>query len=220
MFHPASRLQLARGSEGCDLPGRASAPWHHGERRMTWLARVRHNSDLETLEHVPGRASGFLVTRVRGSEAWISTFSSSVQAWPERVSPRPCAAPACVRRDRDAATQSRRGLGMPASTRSVRATPPFCRRSALGTSRSRPHRAGIPDMQIRGDDGGRIDFSSYDSGLGELAWIVESGLCSVNCGNHQRQHNVKLLCPAVPASLARDDEKSAFSSGRSPARRG
>ena len=37
--------------------------------------------------------------------------------------------------------------------------------------------APVYDMQIRGDDGGRIDFSSYDSGLGELAWIVAS--CSV-----------------------------------------
>ena len=26
----------------------------------------------------------------------------------------------------------------------------------------------------------------------------------------KRQHNVKLLCPAVPASLARDDEKSSI----------
>lgn len=71
--------------------------------------------------------------------------------------------------------------------------------------------APVYDMQIRGDDGGRIDFSSYDSGLGELAWIVESGLMQRELWEIiKRQHNVKLLCPAVPASLARDDEKSSI----------
>ena len=36
--------------------------------------------------------------------------------------------------------------------------------------------APVHDMEIHGDAGGRLDFSAYDSGLRELAWIVESSL--------------------------------------------
>lgn len=69
--------------------------------------------------------------------------------------------------------------------------------------------APVYDMEIRGDDGGRLDFSSYDCGLGELAWIVESGLMQRELWEIvKRQHNVKLLCPAVPASLVRNEDQA------------
>ena len=36
--------------------------------------------------------------------------------------------------------------------------------------------APVYDMEIHGDAGGRLDFSAYDCGLRELAWILESSL--------------------------------------------
>ncbi|MDX5363793.1 MAG: UbiH/UbiF family hydroxylase, partial [Pseudazoarcus pumilus] len=65
---------------------------------------------------------------------------------------------------------------------------------------SRVH--AVDGMAIRGDAGGALDFSAYDAGLPELAWIVESSLMHLELWESlRRQHNVELLCPAVPASL-------------------
>lgn len=60
----------------------------------------------------------------------------------------------------------------------------------------------VEGMAIRGDAGGRLDFTAYDAGLGELAWIVESSLMHCELWETlRRQHNVELLCPAVPMEL-------------------
>ncbi|WP_374265818.1 UbiH/UbiF family hydroxylase [Zoogloea sp.] len=66
--------------------------------------------------------------------------------------------------------------------------------------------APVYDMEIHGDAGGRLDFSAYDSGLRELAWILESSLMQQELWETvKRQHNVTLVCPASPAALAIDD---------------
>ncbi len=66
--------------------------------------------------------------------------------------------------------------------------------------------APVHDMEIHGDAGGRLDFSAYDSGLRELAWILESSLMQLELWETvKRQHNVTLVCPAEPAALAIDD---------------
>ena len=66
--------------------------------------------------------------------------------------------------------------------------------------------APVYDMEIHGDAGGRLDFSAYDSGLRELAWILESSLMQLELWETvKRQNNVTLICPASPAALAIDD---------------
>jgi len=68
----------------------------------------------------------------------------------------------------------------------------------LDTERISPIRA----MQVHGDGGGRIDFSAYESGVSELAWILESSLMARELWeNAKRQSNLTLLCPGHPASL-------------------
>lgn len=63
----------------------------------------------------------------------------------------------------------------------------------------------IYDMEIHGDAGGQLDFSAYDCGLRELAWIVESSLMQNELWETvKRQHNVTLLCPAEPQALTLD----------------
>lgn len=65
--------------------------------------------------------------------------------------------------------------------------------------------APVYDMHICGDAGGRLDFSAYDCGLGELAWIVESSLMQRELWETiKRQHNLTLMCPARPAALTVD----------------
>lgn len=67
----------------------------------------------------------------------------------------------------------------------------------------------VEAMQIRGDAGGELNFSAYEAGLGELAWIVESSLMHVELWETvRRQHNVQLLCPARPAQLDFDDSSA------------
>ncbi len=60
----------------------------------------------------------------------------------------------------------------------------------------------VYDMDIRGDADGRLGFSAYDSGVDQLAWIVESGLMQRELWETvKRQGNVTLFCPAQPQSL-------------------
>jgi 2-polyprenylphenol 6-hydroxylase len=64
----------------------------------------------------------------------------------------------------------------------------------------------VHDMAIFGDHGGRLDFSAYACGLGELAWILEAGLMQRELWETiKRQHNVTLLCPAEPTRLELED---------------
>ncbi|MDK9705072.1 MAG: UbiH/UbiF family hydroxylase [Sulfuritalea sp.] len=58
-------------------------------------------------------------------------------------------------------------------------------------------------MEIHGDAGGRLDFSAYESGVSELAWILESSLIQRELWETvKRQGNLRLLCPARPQALA------------------
>jgi ubiquinone biosynthesis UbiH/UbiF/VisC/COQ6 family hydroxylase len=67
--------------------------------------------------------------------------------------------------------------------------------------------SAIRDMEIYGDAGGRMDFSAYDAGVSELAWIVEASLMQRELWETaRRQGNVTLLCPAVPRRLTFDDD--------------
>lgn len=60
----------------------------------------------------------------------------------------------------------------------------------------------VYDMAIRGDAAGRLDFSAWDSGVGELAWIVESGIMQRALWEAvRRQDNVTPFCPAQPQRL-------------------
>lgn len=60
----------------------------------------------------------------------------------------------------------------------------------------------VTAMDVRGDAGGRIGFSAYDTGVTELAWIVESSLMACELWeNAKRQSNLTLISPARPCSL-------------------
>lgn len=62
--------------------------------------------------------------------------------------------------------------------------------------------APIRTMQIRGDAGGLLEFSAYDSGVADLAWIVESSQLQAALWQAAlAQDNVSLLCPARPEQL-------------------
>ncbi|MFZ5510785.1 MAG: ubiquinone biosynthesis protein UbiH, partial [Pseudomonadota bacterium] len=63
----------------------------------------------------------------------------------------------------------------------------------------------VHEMEIHGDRGGRLDFSAYQSGVSELAWIVESGLMQRELWETvKRRANVTVLCPARPRALEFD----------------
>lgn len=60
----------------------------------------------------------------------------------------------------------------------------------------------VERMDVQGDGSGRLEFTAYQAGLSELAWIGESSL--VHCElweSVKRQHNVTLFCPARPRQL-------------------
>lgn len=69
----------------------------------------------------------------------------------------------------------------------------------LDHTRMEPVRA----MQIFGDGKGRLDFSAYDSGVAELAWILESSLMQAELWEMvKRQGNLTMFCPASAQALA------------------
>lgn len=73
----------------------------------------------------------------------------------------------------------------------------------------------IHAMEVRGDAGGKLEFSAYDSGLPELAWTVESGRVHRELWETvRRQHNVTLI-DARPERLFIDGSGAAidFASG-------
>lgn len=61
----------------------------------------------------------------------------------------------------------------------------------------------VLEMQVRGDDGSsELRFSAYDSGLPQLACIVESRrLQQALWQALEGQENIEVLCPAAPAAL-------------------
>ena len=68
----------------------------------------------------------------------------------------------------------------------------------LDTSRLTPIRA----MQIFGDAGGKLEFSSFEAGVSELGWILESSEMACEFWESaKRQGNLTLFCPARPAQL-------------------
>ncbi len=63
--------------------------------------------------------------------------------------------------------------------------------------------APVYDMEIHGDRGGRLDFSAYESGVDELAWIMESSLMQRELWETiRRQANIRLVCPGTPQRLS------------------
>jgi 2-octaprenylphenol hydroxylase len=65
----------------------------------------------------------------------------------------------------------------------------------------------IERMAIKGDAGGELAFSAYESGLDALAWIVEGGRLAVELWQTvTRQSNITVLSPATPASLKIHEE--------------
>ena len=57
-------------------------------------------------------------------------------------------------------------------------------------------------MDVRGDSGGRLQFSAPESGVENLGWIVESSLIACELWETvKRQANVTLFCPAKPLGL-------------------
>lgn len=62
--------------------------------------------------------------------------------------------------------------------------------------------APIGAMEIHGDQGGRLDFSAFETGVPELGWILESSLMACEFWEGaKRQGNLTLFCPARPTGL-------------------
>ena len=69
----------------------------------------------------------------------------------------------------------------------------------LDPARIAPLRA----MQVRGDAGGRLEFSAYECGVSELGWILEASLMACELWESvRRQDRLTLLTPAAPQALA------------------
>lgn len=66
----------------------------------------------------------------------------------------------------------------------------------------RQRMAPISAMEVHGDQGGRLNFSAYETGVGELGWILESSLMACELWEGiKRQANVTRFCPTRPAAL-------------------
>lgn len=63
--------------------------------------------------------------------------------------------------------------------------------------------APISTMAVAGDQGGRLRFSAYETGVSALGWILESSLMACEFWEGlKRQPNLSLFCPASPAALS------------------
>jgi ubiquinone biosynthesis UbiH/UbiF/VisC/COQ6 family hydroxylase len=72
----------------------------------------------------------------------------------------------------------------------------------------------VQTMSVAGDAGGLVGFSAYDSGVDELAFIVESSLIQCELWESaKRQANLSLICPGKPAALTLGDETATVSLG-------
>ncbi len=68
----------------------------------------------------------------------------------------------------------------------------------LDSSRLTP----ICAMQVFGDAGGKLEFSTFEAGVSELGWVLESSLMACEFWESaKRQSNLTLFCPARPAQL-------------------
>lgn len=56
--------------------------------------------------------------------------------------------------------------------------------------------ARVETMRIHGDTGASLEFSAYDAGVRELAWIVESRLLSRALTDAMRGQDLQMYCPA------------------------
>ena len=64
----------------------------------------------------------------------------------------------------------------------------------------------VERMAVFGDAGGAIDFSAFDIGTEELAWIVESAEMACELWTSaSRQRNAMTFCPAEPKTLIVDE---------------
>ncbi|QEL63913.1 ubiquinone biosynthesis hydroxylase family protein [Oryzomicrobium terrae] len=62
--------------------------------------------------------------------------------------------------------------------------------------------APVERMAVAGDAGGQLDFSAYEAGVPELAWIAESSLIADELWQTAlRQANLTLYSPARPAAV-------------------
>lgn len=70
--------------------------------------------------------------------------------------------------------------------------------------------APVYEMNIRGDDASaQLDFSAYEAGLPELAFILESRLLQYELWRGlETQENLTLFCPASGESLVLDDDSA------------
>lgn len=60
----------------------------------------------------------------------------------------------------------------------------------------------IHAMRVCGDRLGQIEFSAYQAGVSELAWVLESSLIACELWESiKRQSNLTLLCPARPRTV-------------------
>lgn len=65
----------------------------------------------------------------------------------------------------------------------------------------------VARMAVYGDAGGAIEFSAFDMGTEELAWIVESAEIACELWTSvSRQRNVRCFCPGEPQSLREGEE--------------
>ena len=72
----------------------------------------------------------------------------------------------------------------------------------------------VERMCVYGDAGGEIEFSAFDIGAEELAWIVESAEMACDLWTSaSRQRNVTLFCPAEPQALRVTDEAAELTLG-------
>ncbi len=61
----------------------------------------------------------------------------------------------------------------------------------------------VSAMEVFGDQSGKIEFSAYETGVGELSWILESSLMALEFWESiKRQANLQLFCPDKPEALS------------------
>ncbi len=88
----------------------------------------------------------------------------------------------------------------------------FLERIGVWSHMDRQRIESVRRMAIAGDTDGRLNFSAYDSGVEELAWIVEASLMQCELWESaKRQANLQLFCPARPAALSFMDDAAHLS---------